>query len=78
MKNAERGAGLSLISSLRLRVTLATKRVHPDRPVIAFLTGAEISDVVRAVRGVVVVPSGVDDDALEAVVEECLNEGDRS
>lgn len=71
---AEADVVVSNLGDRTLRVTLATRRMHPDRPVVAFLTSAEISEVVRAVDGVVVVPSGVDDDTLTAVVEECLTE----
>ena len=63
---------VSCLGDQTLRVALATKLVHPDQPVIAVLTGAEIGEIVRAVDGVAVVPSGADDRALTAAVEEAL------
>jgi hypothetical protein len=64
---------VSCLGDRTLQVALATKLVHPEQPVIAILTGSEISEIVRAVDGIAVVPSGADDPALATAVEEALH-----
>jgi pyridoxal/pyridoxine/pyridoxamine kinase len=65
---------VSSLGDKTLRVALATKIVHPDKQIVAILTGSEISEIVRVVDGVAVLPAGADDHTLVAAVQAALAE----
>jgi len=69
---------VSCLGDKTLRVALATKLQHADRPVVAMLADSDVNGVAPLVDGVVIVPLGVGDLALAATVQRCLDEGSAS
>jgi hypothetical protein len=65
---------VSCLGDKTLRVVLASRLQHPDRPIIAVLADSEVEGDAPLVDGVMIVPPGVDDLALAATVQRCLDE----
>lgn len=70
-----------IISSLgdrTLGVVLATERIHPDKQILAVLTGPEVDGTTQILDNLTVIPPGIDDKALVAEVDDALARGGAS